>query len=115
MRTPNTNVPNRPGLYAIGHIKTLGYGLEVKRVYAYIGESRNLHKRLEQHRTQEEKNPELRKYLLKSGKEAKCWFATVDGIMNEKERKKCEEELIGNINPRCNRKGKTDNKEVAEK
>lgn len=105
MRSPNTNVPSGPGLYAIGHTETHGYGLESKRVYVYIGEAGNLRKRIEQHRVAEEKNPLLQKYLLKAEGKAQCWYVVASG-MSKKERLQCEADLIRIVKPKCNRKGK---------
>ena len=97
----NTNVPARPGLYAIGHDETC-LGLEVRRVYVYIGETGNLRRRLDEHALVKEQNPELKKYLRTTKAEAKCWYAIAD----KSELKKSERALIRKFQPRCNILGK---------
>lgn len=101
MSSSNTHVPAHPGLYAIGHDKTC-LGLEVGRVYVYIGKTDNLRRRLEEHTVVNEKNPELKKYLRKMGADAKCWHVVMDkGDLN-----KNEQALIRKLQPCCNILGK---------
>ena len=97
----NTNVPARPGLYAIGHDEAC-LGLEVGRVYVYIGMTENLRRRLEEHTPLNEQKSGLKKYLRTMGAEAKCWYAVADtGELKESERV-----LIRKFRPRFNILGK---------
>lgn len=97
----NAHVPAQPGLYAIGHDETC-LGLEVGRVYVYIGQTDNLRRRLEQHAPVKEKNPGLRKYLQANVGEAKYWFAIAD----KKDLTKMERQLIRRFTPQYNTKDK---------
>ena len=97
----NTHVPARPGLYAIGHDESC-LGLEVGRVYVYIGETVNLRRRLEEHTPVNEQNPGLKKYLRTMGAKAKCWYAVAD----KGELKRSERVLIRKFQPRFNILGK---------
>lgn len=103
LSSSSSNVPARPGLYAIGRDETF-HGLEVRRVYVYIGETRDLRRRLEEHTPANEKNPELRNFLRQHIGDAKCWYAVVDD--NKNELKKRERALIRKFRPRFNRQGK---------
>ena len=97
----NTNVPARPGLYAIGHDESC-LGLESKRVYVYIGQTDNLRRRLEQHSPRKEKKLGLRKYLQANVGRAKYWYAVAD----EKKLNGMERQLIRQFAPRFNIQGK---------
>ena len=97
----NSHVPARPGLYVIGHNHTYN-GLEIGRVYVYVGKTENLRRRLGEHAPDNEENPELRKYLQQWIGHAMCWYA----IMDKSELNKGERELIRKLQPCCNRQGK---------
>ena len=73
----NSSVPTSPGVYAIGHHESL-HGLEFKRVIVYVGETRNLQRRLNEHLPDTEQNPGLRAYLRRSYTTAKCWYTPAD-------------------------------------
>ena len=97
----NTNVPACPGLYAIGHDETC-LGLEVGRVYVYVGQTDNLRRRLEQHSPVTEKKPGLRKYLQDNVSKAKYWYAIAD----EKNLRGMELRLIRRFAPKFNDHGR---------
>lgn len=101
MSSSNSRVPARPGLYAIGHDETY-YGLEVERVYVYIGKSDNLRRRLGQHAPASEQNEGLWNYLQQKIHQAKCWYA----VMDKSELDKTEADLIRQIQPTFNLRGK---------
>ncbi len=73
--TSLTHVPALPGLYAIGHDETVA-GLEVRRVYVYIGMSDNLRRRLSEHDPMREQKRLLKKYMKDNLHKVKCWYTT---------------------------------------
>ena len=97
----NSHVPAQPGLYAIGHNQTCR-GLEIGRVYVYVGRTDNLRRRLEEHSPDNEENPGLRNYLCRHIGQARCWYAVTD----KSELTKGERELILKLQPEFNRQGK---------
>ena len=111
----NSHVPARPGVYAIGHSKA-HLGLEMCRVYVYVGRTDNLRRRLGEHTPAEERNPGLKRYLL-ARHDAVCWFAAIDGCKSEVV--SIEADLIGAFKPRYNTnlkdldKGETGNDETS--
>lgn len=96
----NSNVPASPGVYVIGHCRCR-HGLELKRVYVYVGESTNLQRRLDEHLPETEQNPRLRAYLRKNYAVATCWYLPVD----TGQRRVVQDELIREIQPRFNTLG----------
>ena len=97
----DSHVPARAGLYVIGHNDTY-HGLEIGRVYVYVGQTDNLRRRLGEHDPNREKNPELRKYLRQCFGKAMCWYT----VMDKSELNKGERELIRKLQPCFNRQGK---------
>ena len=96
----NSHVPARSGLYAIGHDDTYR-GLEIGRVYVYVGRTDNLRRRLGEHIPVNEQNPGLKDYLLCTDN-AKCWYT----VMDKSELKNVEKDLIRKFQPCFNRIGK---------
>ncbi len=95
MSTSLTNVPALPGLYAIGHDESVE-GLEVRRVYVYIGMSDNLRRRMSEHAPKREKKRELKKYLKGNLHRVKCWYTTE---VPAKRLRSVEKLLIAEFNP----------------
>ena len=91
----NSAVPAAAGVYAIGHSDTL-HNLEISRRYVYVGETRNLQRRLDEHLPANEKNPGLREYIGVNYDDAICWFARVDAA------KAIQDDLILRLRPRFN-------------
>ncbi len=73
-----SNLPAKPGIYVVGHDERFE-GLETARTYVYVGQSRNLRRRVEEHTVLKEENPDLREYLRKNQYRAKFWFTTEIG------------------------------------
>ena len=96
----NSGVPKSPGVYAIGHYDSF-HGLELKRIYVYVGETKNLQRRLAEHLPDTEQNPSLRNYLRKNYATAACWYLPV----NAKKLKAVQDELIRKIQPKFNTLG----------
>ena len=73
----NSSVSTSPGVYIIGHHDSL-HGFHLNRVYVYVGETRNLQRRLDEHLPDTEQNPGLRTYLRRNYTTAVCWYAPTD-------------------------------------
>ena len=73
----NSDVPAAAGVYAIGHSDTL-HDLEIGRTYVYVGETKNLQRRLSEHLPANEENPGLREYMVDNYGDATCWYARLD-------------------------------------
>ena len=97
---PNSSVPTSPGVYAIGHCFSR-HGLELERVYVYVGESKNLQRRLDEHLPDTEENPSLRDYLRKNYAAASCWYLPVEAGR----RRQVQDDLIREIQPKFNTLG----------
>lgn len=54
-------------------------GLEAARTYVYIGQSKNLRRRLQEHTVIKETNSGLRAYLQQNQHRTKFWFTTEVG------------------------------------
>ena len=93
----NTSVPTSPGVYVIGHHESF-HGLELKRIYVYVGETNNLRRRLDEHLPDTEQNPRLRVYLKRNFSTAVCWFTPLDALRV----KTVQDELIRKIQPKFN-------------
>ena len=102
----NSAVPAAAGVYVIGHGDTL-HDFEISRTYAYVGETLNLQRRLNEHLPENEQNPGLRKYLEENYSAAICWYARVDAA----ETKVVQDDLIVRLNPRFNIAGNQPNNE----
>lgn len=96
----NSSVPTSPGVYVIGHHDSL-HGLELKRVYVYVGETKNLQRRLDEHLPDTEQNPGLRGYLRKNYAVAACWYLP----MGASRVKAVQDDLIREIRPEFNTVG----------
>lgn len=90
----NSTVPTSPGVYVIGHHETL-HGLELDRVYVYVGETKNLQRRLNEHLPDTEQNVKLRQYLRKNYAVALCWYLPI----RASETKVVQDDLIRGIHP----------------
>ncbi|MDE0262721.1 MAG: GIY-YIG nuclease family protein [Bryobacterales bacterium] len=93
----NSGVPAAAGVYLIGHSSTL-HDLEVRRSYVYVGETKNLQRRLNEHLPANEKNPGLREYIENNYDDAICWFARAGAA----EAKAIQDDLILRLRPRFN-------------
>ena len=96
----NSSVPTSPGLYAIGHFDSL-HGLELQRVYVYVGETKNLQRRLDEHLPDTEQNPGLRTYLRKNYTTAVCWYVPAD----TSRLRSLQDDLIRELQPQFNTVG----------
>ena len=93
----NTGIPNSPGVYAIGYRETL-HGLDLNRIYVYVGESKDLYRRLDEHLPETEQNSELRTYLRHNYTSLVCWYLPTTAS----QRKKIQDDLIRTIQPQFN-------------
>ena len=93
----NSSVPTSAGVYVIGHHDSL-HGLELKRVYVYVGETKNLHRRLDEHLPDTEQNPSLRAYLRKNYTTAVCWYTPMDAS----QLRTVQDDLIRELQPQFN-------------
>ena len=93
------SAPAQPGVYAIGMREAL-LGLPMEFRWAYIGRSRNLPRRLSQHRREVEENPLLRRWLLSNAERVEVWLAPVE----EEYIARVEEDLIRQLKPDANRR-----------
>ena len=96
----NSSVPALPGVYIIGHKKTL-HGFELNRTCVYVGETRNLQRRLNEHLPDTEQNPGLEAYIRKNYSSAQCWYIPVDAS----QKKTVQDDLIRRLNPEFNTVG----------
>ena len=96
----NSTVPAAAGVYVIGHRGTL-HDFEISRACVYVGETKNLQRRLNEHLPGHEKNPGLRKYMGDNYDEAICWFARVTAA----ETKAVQDDLIRRLRPKYNIEG----------
>lgn len=98
VRTYGGAVPAAAGWYAIGHDERF-LGLEAGRTYVYIGQTKNLRRRLTEHQPMTEQNPGLKKYLSNNTGYAKCWYATANSGATKQELMKIEASLIAKFAP----------------
>ena len=96
----SSSVPASPGVYVIGHNDML-HGIELSRVYVYVGETRDLQRRLSEHLPETEQNLELRKYLRRNYAVALCWYLPVSA----NQAKEIQDDLIRAIQPEFNTVG----------
>ena len=97
----SSSVPESPGVYAIGHLKSL-HGLELKREYVYVGESNNLKRRLDEHLPNTEQKADLKAYLRKHYAALLCWYLPTEA----NQRWAIQNQLIDRIQPRFNIQGR---------
>ena len=96
----NSSVPTSPGVYAIGHCDSV-HGLELNRVYVYVGESMNLQRRFGEHLPDTEDNPDLRDHLRRNYTTAVCWCTPTQASR----RKAVQDDLIRELQPEFNTLG----------
>lgn len=98
--SPLFEVPEAAGVYAIGHCEAVR-GFEVQRTCVYVGESKNLRRRLGEHMPESEQNPRLREYLQANADELVVWFKLVDPSKT----RVVQDELVARLLPRFNTVG----------
>lgn len=98
MSTTTAGVPKGPGLYAYGTVRKVR-DLEVGRKIVYVGQTDNLHRRLDQHSPNKERNAQLKAYLRKE-RDIMCWYCPLE--LSKKEIRGLEKEMIESIKPRFN-------------
>ena len=69
-------VPEATGVYVITRVE-YNAGLPITVTPIYVGQSKNLKRRLSQHLPWNETNPDLASFLLRHMKEIEIWYATV--------------------------------------
>lgn len=69
------HLPATPGIYVIGHEESIA-GLELRRIYVYVGKTKNMRRRLSEHSHLTELHPELSSYLRENRGKAKIWYTT---------------------------------------
>ena len=70
-------VPESTGVYVITRVQ-YNAGLPITVIPIYVGQSRNLKRRLSQHLPWNETNPDLASFLRHHVSEVEIWYATVD-------------------------------------
>lgn len=93
----NSSVPTSPGVYVIGHEESL-HGLGLRSAYVYVGETRNLQRRLDEHLPDTERNPGLRDYLRRNYTAAVCWYLPTEASQT----KAVQDDLIRELQPQFN-------------
>ena len=80
------------------------HGLELKRVYVYVGETQNLQRRLDEHLPEHRSSEPgtLRAYLRKNYTAAMCWYLPTEASQCMKA---VQNELIRKIQPQFNTVG----------
>ena len=106
----SAQIPNRSGVYAYGVVRHSA-GLVAHIEWAYIGKANNLRQRITTHDCRYESNPDLQQWLRKPPANAELWFAEVEA----KDVDSVEQQLIGDINPRFNKKHRTDKNKKSTK
>lgn len=96
----NSSVPTSPGVYVIGHEESL-HGLGLKSAYVYVGETRNLQRRLDEHLPDTERNPGLRDYLRRNYTAAVCWYLPTEASQT----RAVQDDLIRELQPQFNTVG----------
>ena len=96
----SSSIPASPGVYVIGCRDSL-HGFDFERVFVYVGESRNLRRRLDEHLPDTEQNPGLKAYLRKNYTTAVCWYAPVKAS----QLRTVQDDLIRKLQPRFNTVG----------
>ena len=96
----NSGIPASPGVYVIGHRNSL-HEFEFERVFVYVGESKNLRRRLDEHLPDTEQNPGLKAYMRRSYTTAVCWYAPVEAS----QLRTVQDDLIRKLQPRFNTVG----------
>lgn len=97
----NSHVPAALGLYAIEYFSAI-QGLTVGTEIVYVGQARNLRRRLSQHNAWIEVNPGLEEFIRRKRSNIRIWYTTE---LFRDELDPHERELIRTIKPRFNRKG----------
>ena len=93
----SSSVPTSPGVYVIGHLESL-HGLELKRKYVYVGETKSLKRRLDEHLPSTEEKTDLRAYLRNHYTALLCWY-----LPTEADRRwAVQDDLIREIQPQFN-------------
>ena len=92
--------PDITRVYVIGHHDSL-HGLELNRVYVYVGETINLQRRLDEHLPETEENPALRAYLRRHYTTTVCWYAPTEASR----RRAIQDDLIRELRPQFNTLG----------
>lgn len=98
LSTNMTGVPDKPGLYAYGKVRTV-CGLERSRNIVYVGQTDNLYRRLNQHLPGAERNSSLREYL-RNEDNIFCWYCPLE--LTKKEIRQMEEQMIKSLKPKFN-------------
>ena len=97
MSTSCALVPKKPGLYVIGQVKYCR-GLEKSRKFLYVGQTKNLWRRIREHGPVEEQKKDLRDHIQKNLENIKCWWCIIPkhGLTEG------EDFLIEKLNPKFN-------------
>src|SRR5262249_54752509 len=77
VRIASRIVPPRPGLYAYVEVQHV-LGLPSTILWKYVGQARNLSRRLEQHERLDESNGALRRWLIGEPRSGQLWYALTD-------------------------------------
>lgn len=91
-------VPESSGIYVITSVQ-YNAGLPVKVTPLYVGQSKNLKRRLSQHLPWNETNSDLAAFLLGHTAEIEMWYAAVE----RHDLDKTERSLIKKLNPEFNK------------
>ena len=67
------HAPSAPGIYVIGR-REFSFGLPAEPIWAYIGRSDNLKRRLREHLPINEMNSGLRNWLLNTREKIEVWY-----------------------------------------
>lgn len=97
--TTNAHIPPRPGIYIIGSIIQF-YDLPLQHDYVYVGQSKNLRRRLDQHSPWKEVNPSLEEYVRRQKAVLSVWYTTDLGDIGLDN---LERDLIRKLQPVFNR------------
>lgn len=76
-------------------------GFEINRTCVYVGESKNLRRRLGEHMPDSEQNPRLRRYMQDNSADLVVWFKLVDPAKT----RIVQDELVARLLPRFNTAG----------
>ena len=97
--TSTTQVPPIPGIYVLSELHT-AEGLPITWNHVYVGESKNLRQRLDQHTMRTEVRPELHRFMEAHHNSLWVWYTTdveANAVSD------LERVLIGQLRPTFNR------------
>jgi excinuclease UvrABC nuclease subunit len=100
LASARSRAPALPGVYAIASVSLIG-GLPIAIEWVYVGRSKNLHRRLNEHDPIVQAHPLMKDWLLRQSATVEVWYSQ----QSEAHARRLEDYLIRTMRPRFNRAG----------